>query len=96
MLGNEQIIALMDGLYTDGPNILALQEAQMNFIIAIKEGYPLIQAEKQALDGTLDNHTWTKDGKICILQWANNLVLNGQYQDIRVNYLHYQEIKEDT
>ena len=33
---------------------------------------------------------------MCILQWANDLVLNGQYQDIRVNYLHYQEIKEDT
>ena len=55
-----------------------------------------LQAEKQALDGTLSSHTWTKDGKMCILQWANDLVLNGQYQDIRVNYLHYQEIKEDT
>ncbi len=96
MLGDERIIALMDALYTDGPNILALQQAQMNFIITIKDGYPLIQAEKQALDGTLSSHTWTKDGKMCILQWANDLVLNGQYQHIRVNYLHYQEIKEDT
>lgn len=67
MLGDERIIALMDALYTDGPNILALQQAKMNFIITIKEGYPLIKAEKQVLDGSLNNHTWTKDGKMCIL-----------------------------
>lgn len=94
MLPNEKIIVLLDALYADGPTIRALQEetTNMDFIIVIKEGYVLEQVKQLDKKGLLNQCEFQKDkNTLCKFKWASDLVLNGANQDIKVNYLEYEE-----
>ncbi|GEM_PF-2078825 len=40
--------------------------------------------------------SWETKGRLCSIQFANELILNGQNQDLLVNYLEYMEVDPDT
>ena len=46
--------------------------------------------------GLLETVTWYEKGKKCTANFANRLMLNGQYQDILVNHFECIEIDEKS
>lgn len=87
----EAIVAVADALYADGPTVRALGSWDMDFIIVIKEGYVLVQAQAMAAKKQLQETSWTDAKTSTTARWATGLTLNGANQDLLVNYL---EIKE--
>jgi hypothetical protein len=65
-------LALMDALYPTGPCLNLLAEHGLSYIITIKEGYVLVQAEKLAEEGQLQELTWTDGHKLCKVEWAQS------------------------
>lgn len=96
MLPKDNLIGVFDALYANGPLIKQLQDANMRFIINMKEGYVLIQVAKLRKENGLQTLKWKQDNKICTANWANNLILNGQHQDILVNFFEYSEVDAQT
>lgn len=95
ILPDQKLLILLDGLYADGPTIRNLLSQQMDFIIVIKEGYVLVQVESLRKTTSLKSHSWKKDKHvICCAKWADNLILNGTNNDLKVHYLEYEEIDE--
>jgi len=91
-LGEEKILAIFDALYINGPHIKALQDAQMRYIIGTKgETYVDIQVTALREKGQLQSHTWTTKSKTCTACFVNDLILNGQHQEILTNYFEVVE-----
>ena len=87
-----ELLGVFDGLYPNGPFIRMLQEHEMRFVIGIQEGYVIIQTERLRAANALQEHSWlTTDGQRCVARWHNQLVLNGQNQDIEVNYFELEQ-----
>lgn len=90
-------LILLDGLFADGPAIKVLRRNQMDFITVIKEGYILVQVAKLEEQQALQSYTWTKHKHFqCTAKWTEDLILNGANQDIKVNYLQFQELDTRT
>ena len=90
-------VVLLDGLFADGPAIKTIRSNEMHFITVIKEGYVLIQAQRMEQNGELQSVTWVKNEHFkCTAKWTTDLILNGTHQDIKVNYVQYQEIDTRT
>lgn len=89
---NDRLLLTLDALYANAPLIRVLKEQDISFLIGIKEGYVLIQTERLAEQGALKEISWEVDGRICAIRFANDLILNGQNQDLLVNYLEYVEV----
>lgn len=85
-------LALMDALYPSGPCLKLLQQHQCSFIITIKEGYVLVQAEQLAQKGELKTYSWEDRSGICKVSWAENLIHSGAHQDLKVNYFHFEQL----
>lgn len=96
MLENEEIVALLDGLYADAPTIRALAKANMDYFITLKEGYVLVQTDRLRQRGELQSKTLTVGRKKQHFRWKNGLILNGANQDIHVNYFEIEEIDLKT
>lgn len=91
-LGQYELLGVFDGLYPNGPMIRLLGECNMRFIIGIQEGYVLVQVEKLKERGALQVREWTNEkGEKCVARWYNKLILNGENQDINVNYFEYEQ-----
>lgn len=88
----DRLILTLDALYANAPLIRLLKEQRISFLIGIKEGYVLIQTDRLAEQGALREVSWESGGRICAVRFANNLILNGQNQDLSVNYLEYLEV----
>ena len=96
VLEKEDIVAILDALYADGPTIRALQAVNMDYIIGIKDGYVLVQIEALRGQGQLQQLV-TSNAKVkTTIRWANQLILNGTHQDIVVNYFECEEIDIKT
>ena len=96
-LGDEKIITVFDALYLNGPHIQALVAEKMSYIIGSKGStYVDIQVKQLLKLGQLKTLTWHEKGKKCTANFANRLILNGQYQDIFVNHFEYIEIDEKS
>lgn len=96
-LDQEDIVAIFDALYVNGPHIQALAEANMRYIIGSKgQTYVDIQAERMKNDGTIQTLKWEEDGKLCTAYFANDLILNGQHPDILTNYFEYSEVNKES
>lgn len=89
---NDRLLLTLDALYANAPLIRVLKEQDICFLIGIKEGYVLIQTERLAEQGALKEISWEVDGRVCAIRFANDLILNGQNQDLLVNYLEYVEV----
>jgi hypothetical protein len=89
------LLGVFDGLYPNGPFIKLLQAHFTRFIIGIKEGYVLIQIAALKRKHALKTHNWTNEiGSKCVTRYYNSLILNGENQDIQVNYFEYEEFNE--
>ena len=87
-----ELLGNFDGLYPNGPFIKELQELNMRFMIGIKEGYVLVQAQNLKKTGGPQVKEWVNEqGHQCIAKWANSLILNGQNQDVKVNYIEFEQ-----
>lgn len=87
-----ELIGIFDGLYPNGPHIKLLNEYQMRYIIGIRDGYVLIQVAALKAKNALQTKQWSSlKGKKGIVRWTNDLVLNGQHQEISTNYFEYEE-----
>ena len=91
-LPEEQILLILDALYANAPLIRLLKKEHISFLIGLKEGYVCMQADRLADAGKLQELTWEIKGRLCAIRFANNLILNGQNQDLTVNYLEYIEM----
>ena len=98
MLPDDELIGVFDALYANGPHIKTLMEADMRYIIGIKEGYVLIQVERLKAEGKLESISWKdkESGNSCTINFGNKLILNGQHQDILVNFFEYREVDAET
>lgn len=92
----EKLLLTLDALYANAPLIRLLKEYRISFLIGVKDGYVPIQVERLAADGALKEISWEAKGRICAIRFANGLILNGQNQDIIVNYLEYMEVDPDS
>lgn len=64
----------------------------MSYIIGTKgQTYVDIQVEALRKKNQLQGLTWKRDGKKCIVNFANGFILNGQHQEILTNYFEYTE-----
>ena len=87
-----ELLGVFDGLYPTGPFINLLGQHNMRYIIAIKDGYVLVQVEKLRAQKALQEYEWVNDkGEKCCTRWHNKLILNGQNQDTFVNYFEYEQ-----
>jgi len=93
-----KVIMLYDGLYPNGPQIRELQkeENDLSFIINIKEGYVFVQLDELEKAGELYTNEWEQDGKKMEFCYRENLMLNGDNQDILVNFFEYRESDAKT
>jgi hypothetical protein len=89
-------LTLMDALYPSGPCLNLLGKHGLSYIITIKEGYVLVQAEKLAEQGQLKQHSWAEGDKLCTAQWAENLTHSGAHPDLKVNFFRYEETDSRT
>ncbi len=92
MLPTDPLLFVADALYASGPFVKLLQEQRASFLITIKEGYVLVQAQRLAQKKELHHHTWSDAKTRSEARWASQLVLNGQHQQIRGNYLEYEQM----
>lgn len=91
-----EVLGVFDGLYPNGPFIRTLNEADMRFVIGIREGYVLIQVERLKAEKALIEYEWVNPkGEKSIARWSNCLILNGQHQDILVNYFECEEFDKN-
>lgn len=97
-LGDEEaIVTIFDALYINGPHIKALADERINYIIGSKgQTYVDIQVAALRKQGKLQNLTWKTKDKICTVNFTNDLILNGQHQDILTNYFEYSEVNKQT
>ena len=97
MLPQRKKLLLLDGLFATGPAIRVILFYSMDFISVIKEGYVLVQAKQLEEKNQLKKSVWYKDKHTkCTAKWATDLTLNGANQDIKVNYLQYEEVDTRT
>ena len=95
---NYKVIMLYDGLYPNGPQIRKLksEENDLNFITNIKEGYVFVQLDELEKEGELRTTEWEQDGKKMEFCYREDLMLNGENQDILVNFFEYRESDAET
>jgi Transposase DDE domain len=96
VLPNNKLLLTLDALYGNGPLINALKEKSISFIIAAKEGYVNVQAENLAKQNALKVVSWQTKESVCTAHFASNFILNGQNQDLFVNYFDYSEVDIET
>ena len=90
-------ILLLDALHVDGNTIRRILGCQMSFISVVKETYVNVQVLALERNDGLSTKIWYKDTTKnkhirCSAQWATGLILNGANQDLRVQYVRYEEI----
>ncbi len=93
---DEKLLLTLDALYTNAPLIRLLREYQISFLIGVKDGYVPIQVAKLAAEGALKEVSWESKGRFCAIRFANGLILNGQNQDILVNYVEHIEVDPNS
>lgn len=87
------LLGIFDGLYANGPHIKLLQSLHMRYIIGIRDGYVLVQVERLKEENNLHLKEWTTEaGVTCTAKWSNDLILNGEHQDMTTNYFEYTEV----
>lgn len=97
-LGTEEpILAVFDALYNNGVHVKALQAQQINYIIATKgKSFVDIQINTLKQKQELATFKWYTQNTYCIAKFHNSLIINGQHQDINVNYFEVVEIDKKT
>lgn len=95
-LPEERLLYLLDGLYATGPFVHLLEEQQAAYLITIKEGYVLLQAERLDQQGQLEQVSWTDKKNQYRVRFASQLILNGANPETLVNYLEYEQVDRES
>jgi hypothetical protein len=98
-IGERKAIIGGDCLFANAPFIRLLQSNNLNFLFSIKEGYqgyPYIQFNQ--LSQSNKTKIWIQKDKTHLshYEFANNLILNGQNQDIKVNFVRFKQTNLKT
>lgn len=98
-IGARKAIIGGDSLFANAPFIRLLTSQNLHFLFSIKEGYqgyPFVQFNQLSQDKK--TKTWIQKDKThqYHYEFANNLVLNGQNQDIKVNFVRFKETNLKT
>lgn len=93
---SDRLLFVLDGLYATGPMVKLIKQEKASFIITIKEGYVLIQAERLAKEGKMEEYSWSNGKTKSTAHFTNGLILNGQHQETLVNYVEYQQVDIKT
>lgn len=98
-IGERKAIIGGDSLFANAPFIRLLMAEKLHFLFSIKEGYqgyPFIQFNQLSQDRK--TKIWIQKDKThqYHYEFANNLVLNGQNQDIKVNFVRFKETNLKT
>lgn len=91
-LSEDKLLFVLDGLYATGPMVKLIKHQQASFIITIKEGYVLVQAQRLSEQKKLEEYSWSNGKTKGTARFANGLILNGQHQEQLVNYVEYQQV----
>jgi DDE_Tnp_1-associated len=98
-IGEQKAMIGGDCLFANAPFIRLLQSLKLNFLVSIKEGYqgyPYVQFNQLSQDKK--TKIWIQKDKThqYHYEFANNLVLNGQNQDIKVNFVRFKQTNIKT
>lgn len=97
MLPNQELLIILDALYANGPLIKALAAKQMRYIIGTKgQTYVDVQVERLRRNNQLETLEWEDKGCVHKVNFANGLILNGNHQDIKTNYIEYTQIDKQS
>ena len=96
VMPEEKLLLTLDALYANAPLIRLLMEHHISFLIGVKDGYVPIQVQRLTVEGAMKEISWETKDRLCSIQFANDLILNGQNQDLQVNYLEYMEVDPNT
>jgi hypothetical protein len=88
---DQEFLILLDSLYPSGPCLRLLKEEKCHYLIGIKDGYVLVQAQALAKNKQLSQFSWKTDKTLCKVGYAEGLIHSGTHQDLLVNYLELEE-----
>lgn len=89
-----KFIVVEDGLASNGPHVRDLMDNEMHFILGVKPGDPafLFEQVEAARQRGLSPKRTRKEGDITAeVSWVHDVPLNESNQDLRVNFLEYNE-----
>lgn len=89
------IIITEDGLASNAPHIADLEKFGMSYILGAKPGDHKHLFEEFSLAGEREQELLIRDddGTLHIFRFTNDLPLNASNEDVRVNFLDYQECR---
>ena len=89
-----KLIVVEDGLSSNGPHVRDLMANHMHFILGVKPGdheFLFQQVEAARRKGCSPSLIRREKGITCDVSWVWNVPLNESNQDLRVNFLEYNE-----
>lgn len=89
-----KLIVIEDGLASNGPHVRDLIDNNMHFILGVKPGdhaFLFEQVEAARRQGRSPKLTRTEDGITREVSWVLGVPLNETHQDLRVEFLEYNE-----
>ena len=97
ILPREKILAIFDALYANGPHVKSLAKANINYVIGTK-GQTLVDMEirEKKENGDIQEIVWESKGVRHTIFYANDLVFNTVYPDIKTNYFEYSQVDIKT
>lgn len=93
-----KLIVVEDGLSSNAPHVRDLLEYGMHFIVGVKPGdhaFLFEQVEARRREGRAPTLTWKEGHHTCEVSWAYSVPLNESNQDLKVDFLEYNEYDQD-
>jgi hypothetical protein len=94
------VVLVEDALFSNAPHIRALQEANVHFILGVKPGdhqhlFEQVAQRQRVGQAEVLELTDAKTGVCRRYTFLHDLAINDSNQEVRVNFLKYEEIQRD-
>jgi hypothetical protein len=92
---SEKLIIVEDALSANGPHIRGLQKESFRFVLGVKPDgnkYLFDLVERLEKQGKVHKYEVEQEGLLHKYRYVNELPLNSDNRDIRVNFLEYRQI----
>lgn len=93
-----KLIVTEDGLSSNAPHVRDLLEYGMHFILGVKPGdhaFLFEQVEARRREGRAPKLMWQEGHRTCEVSWVYSVPLNESNQDLKVDFLEYNEYDQD-
>lgn len=93
-----KLIVVEDGLASNGPHVRDLLDNGMHFILGVKPGdhaFLFAEVAERRRQGKSPKMTRKVGGNTAEVSWVHDVPLNESHQDIRVDFLEYNEYRAD-